>query len=269
MTAPLLAVTAATKRFGGVRALEGVDLVAEAGQVHGVIGPNGAGKSTLIGCITGVTRLDSGAIAVAGQRVDHLSVHHRARLGMGRTFQKIRLAAPLTVFENVAAGLSGKWFASGGAGWLRVLAGLRSERIAGPVRATLAEVGLEDVADELVSSLPYGRRHFVELARALVADPRILFLDEPATGLTEAERARLAELVRRIAGRGRLVVLVEHDLALVGQLCDRVTVLEQGQRIFTGRPAEAQRDPAVVRAYLGNMTFVAPETAAGTEERHG
>ena len=264
---PLLGVSGASKRFGGVSALDRVDLVGEAGQVHGIIGPNGAGKSTLIGCITGVIRLDAGEIRLAGARVEHLSVHHRARLGMGRTFQKIRLATSLTVFENVASGLSARWFAPSGRGWLRVVTPLRSAAVSEPVWAALTEAGIDDIADELVASVPYGRRHFVELARVLVSEPSVLFLDEPATGLTEAERDRFSDLVRRVAARGRLVVLVEHDLALVGQLCDQVTVLEQGRHIFTGTPAEAQRHPAVVRAYLGSMTFVAPEGAT-PEKRH-
>jgi branched-chain amino acid transport system ATP-binding protein len=133
------------------------------------------------------------------------------------------------------------------------------------VMTALREAGVVDIAGALVSSVPYGRRHFVELARTLVADPKIIFLDEPATGLTDPERRRFAELVRSVAARGRLVILVEHDLALVGELCDRVTVIEQGRRIFTGTPTEAQKDPEVVRAYLGSMALVAPDHAADNQ----
>lgn len=256
---PILVLSGVTKRFGGVKAVDAVDLVGHTGQVHGLIGPNGAGKSTLIGCITGVGKIDAGTIEFEGRRIDTLPLHRRARLGMGRTFQKIRLAADMTVYENVAAGLAASWFAAGGPGWLRVLKPLRSPAIEGPVMEALAQAHIEDIADERVSSVPFGRRHFVELARTLVADPKVIFLDEPATGLTAGERRQFADLVRRVAARGRLVVLVEHDLTLVGELCDHVTVIEQGRRIFSGTPGQAQQDPAVIRAYLGGMSFIAPE----------
>lgn len=262
---PLLTLSGVTKHFGGVKAVDGIDLVGMAGQVHGLIGPNGAGKSTLIGCITGISRIDAGEIHFAGKRIDHLPVHRRAREGIGRTFQKIRLAGQLTVYENIASGLAASWFASGGRGWLRALTPLRSRVIAEPVMRCLAEAGIEDIADELVASVPYGRRHFVELARTLVSNPKVIFLDEPASGLTAAERERLSDLVRSMAARGVLVVLVEHDLALVGALCDQVTVIEQGLRIFTGTPTEAQRDPAVIRAYLGSMSFVTSEGGSSGE----
>jgi len=264
--APILTLSGVTKNFGGVKAVDSVDLVGKAGQVHGLIGPNGAGKSTLIGCITGISQIDAGEIHFDGNRIDHLPVHRRARVGIGRTFQKIRLASQLTVYENVASGLAASWFARGGRGWLQALTPLRSSVISEPVMKSLAEAGIEDIAEELVSSVPYGRRHFVELARTLVANPKIIFLDEPATGLTALERERFSNMVRGVASRGVLVVLVEHDLALVGELCDQVTVIEQGRRIFTGTPTEAQRDPAVVQAYLGNMSFITTEGASSGKD---
>jgi branched-chain amino acid transport system ATP-binding protein len=260
--APLLDLIGVTKQFGGIKALDGIDLAGLAGQVHGLIGPNGAGKSTLISCITGVNRINSGEIRLAGQRIDTLPVHQRARMGIGRTFQKIRLPVQLTVYEAVASGLAASWFARGGRGWRNVFTTLRAPAIAGPVRAALADAGIEDIADVRVGSVPYGRRHFVELARTLIAEPTLIFMDEPATGMTAQERGRFARQVRKIAAGGRLVVLVEHDLTLVGELCDQVTVIEQGRRIFTGTPTAAQGDPAVIRAYLGSMSFVAPDAAA-------
>jgi ABC-type branched-subunit amino acid transport system ATPase component len=263
---PLLSLKGVTKHFGGVKAVDGVDMIGLAGQVHGLIGPNGAGKSTLIGCITGVNRINGGEIRLAGQRLDTLTIHQRARLGVGRTFQKIRLPAQLTVYEAVASGLAAAWFSRGGHGWRRVFTSLRAPVIAEPVRAALAEAGLEDIADVRVGSVPYGRRHFVELARTLVAEPTLIFMDEPATGMTAQERERFSRQVRKVAAGGRLVVLVEHDLTLVGELCDQVTVIEQGRRIFTGTPTQAQGDPAVVRAYLGSMSFVATD-ATTTEVR--
>ncbi len=232
----ILELRGVSKRFGGVQALQGVDFVGAAGEVHGLIGPNGAGKSTLIGCITGVNRIDAGDIALRGQPIDRLPVHRRARLGVSRTFQKIRLAQPLTVFDNVAIGLASHRLAAG----VRISPPASPPRslddLAGTVRDALEAAGIADLAGETVASLPYGTRHFVEIARALVGGPHVLLLDEPATGLTDAERERLGAIVRRVAEAGRLVVLVEHDLALVGKLCDRVTVLDYGRRIFTGTP---------------------------------
>ena len=251
MTDPVLQLAGISKRFGGVQALQDVDLVGRAGEVHGLIGPNGAGKSTLISCITGVNRIDSGQIHLRGQRIDALPVHSRARLGIARTFQKIRLMQQLTVFENVAAGLSAKRFGRA-SGWLGVLAPLSSAAITGPVERALEVAGIADLADVKVDSLPYGKRHFVELARNLVAQPDVVLLDEPATGLTDDERQRFSALVCQMAQQGTLVLLVEHDLDLVGRLCDTVTVIEYGRRIFDGTPAEAQDNEAVVRAYLGS-----------------
>ncbi|MEI9805574.1 MAG: ABC transporter ATP-binding protein [Pseudolabrys sp.] len=255
---PVLEIKAVSKNFGGVKALQGIDLTGLAGEVHGLIGPNGAGKSTLIGCITGINRIDSGEILFRGQRIDRMSVHRRARLGISRTFQKIRLAQQLTVFENVAAALAARWFRHL-SGYLKILTPLTSPAITGPVYKALDAAGIASLAGEQVASLPYGKRHFVELARALVSEPDVILLDEPATGLTDAERGHLMALVRRVTASGCLVVLVEHDLELVGRLCDRVTVIEYGRKIFTGTPTEAQKNPEVVRAYLGSSKFTSQE----------
>jgi ABC-type branched-subunit amino acid transport system ATPase component len=245
-----LEVVNVSKRFGGLQALSEVSLHALPGEILGLIGPNGAGKSTLVACITGVQRIDNGTIRFEGADIHGLPPHARARKGIGRTFQKVRLAESLTVYENVAAGLSGTWFASG-RGWLRILGKLSGPTIHDPVAHALDAAGLDDVAQRNVKSLPFGRRHFVELARAIVAGPRLLLLDEPATGLTDPERERLALLVRDIAARGCAIVMVEHDLQLVGRLCDRVTVINHGRCIFTGTPAVAEKDADVVTAYLG------------------
>jgi branched-chain amino acid transport system ATP-binding protein len=260
MTATIEAVNV-SKRFGGLQALAGVSLSAEPGEILGLIGPNGAGKSTLVACITGVQRIDGGAIRFQGADIHGLPPHRRARRGIGRTFQKVRLADSLTVYENVAAGLSGAWFTDA-RGWLGVFRRLSNEGIEKPVRRALEATGLADLADTVVKSLPFGRRHFVELARAIVAEPRLLLLDEPATGLTDPERERLAILVCDIAARGCAVVMVEHDLQLVGRLCNRVTVINYGRGIFSGTPAAAERDPDVITAYLG----VNQLTARGADE---
>jgi branched-chain amino acid transport system ATP-binding protein len=245
-----LELTDVSKRFGGLQALSEISLQVSPGEVLGLIGPNGAGKSTLVSCITGVLRSDGGTIRFAGRDIQRMRPHLRARRGIARTFQKVRLADQLTVYENVAAGLASQWFARA-SGWGRVLRPLSAASIAQPVTRTLERVGLADVAGRIVKSLPFGQRHFVEIARAIVSGPNLLLLDEPATGLTEPERERLATLVKDLAAQGCAQMLIEHDLELVGRLCHRVTVINQGHHIFTGTPAAAQRDPEVVRAYLG------------------
>ena len=246
----VLDLTGVSKRFGGLQALSAVSLSVSPGEVLGLIGPNGAGKSTLVSCITGVLRIDGGTIRFQDGDIQGLLPHRRARRGIARTFQKVRLADQLTVYENVAAGLASHWFAGAG-GWRQVFRPLSAAGIARPVNRTLERVGLGDVAGQIVKSLPFGQRHFVEIARAIVSEPKLLLLDEPATGLTERERERLATLVKDIAAQGCAQMLIEHDLELVGRLCHRVTVINQGHHVFTGTPAAAQREPEVVRAYLG------------------
>jgi branched-chain amino acid transport system ATP-binding protein len=246
----VLGLSGVSKRFGGLHALSELSLSVSPGEVLGLIGPNGAGKSTLVSCITGVLRIDGGTIRFQDRDIQRLPPHRRARRGIARTFQKVRLADQLTVYENVAAGLASHWFAQS-SGWLSVFRPLSAASVAEPVNRTLERVGLGDVSGAVVKSLPFGQRHFVEIARAIVSEPKLLLLDEPATGLTERERERLAALVKDIAARGCAQILIEHDLELVGRLCNRVTVINQGHHIFTGSPAAAQRDAEVVRAYLG------------------
>jgi branched-chain amino acid transport system ATP-binding protein len=244
----VLELSGVSKRFGGLLALSEVSLSVSSGEVLGLIGPNGAGKSTLVSCITGVLRIDSGTIRFQDCDIQRLLPHRRARRGIARTFQKVRLADQLTVYENVAAGLASHWFARA-SGWPSVFRPLSSASVAQAVNRTLERVGLGDVSGAIVKSLPFGQRHFVEIAR--VSEPDLLLLDEPATGLTERERERLATLVKDIAAQGCAQMLIEHDLELVGRLCNRVTVINQGHHIFTGTPAAAQMEPEVVRAYLG------------------
>jgi branched-chain amino acid transport system ATP-binding protein len=252
----VLELQGVSKRFGGLQALSEINLSVAPGEVLGLIGPNGAGKSTLVSCITGVLRIDAGTIRFQDGDIQREPPHRRARRGIGRTFQKVRLADQLTVYENVAAGLASDWFAHAG-GWLSVFRPLSGRAVAEAVNRTLARVGLSDVSGTVVKSLPFGRRHFVEVARAIVSEPKLLLLDEPATGLTEGERERLSALVRDIAAGGCAIVLIEHDLELVGRLCDRVTVINQGHHVFTGTPTAAQSDPEVVRAYLGMNQLIA------------
>jgi branched-chain amino acid transport system ATP-binding protein len=251
----VLELTGVSKRFGGLQALSEISLQVASGEVLGLIGPNGAGKSTLVSCITGVLRIDGGTIRYQDGDIQRLPPHRRARRGIARTFQKVRLADQLTVYENVAAGLASRWFARA-SGWCSVFRPLSGPSVAQAVNRTLERLGLGDVSGAVVKSLPFGQRHFVEIARAIVSEPNLLLLDEPATGLTEAERERLAALVKDITAQGCAQILIEHDLELVGRLCHRVTVINQGHHIFTGTPQAAQAEPEVVRAYLGMNQFI-------------
>jgi ABC-type branched-subunit amino acid transport system ATPase component len=262
---PALELIGVSKRFGGLQALSEVGLSARPEEILGLIGPNGAGKSTLVACITGVQRIDAGTIRFQGADIHHLPPHRRARKGISRTFQKVRLADPLTVYENVAAGLSASRFSRPG-GWLRAFGTLSARSVAGAVDQALDRTGLGPVRQAQVRSLPFGQRHFVELARAIVAQPKLLLLDEPATGLTDPERDRLADLVRAIAAGGCAIVLIEHDLELIGRLCHNVTVINYGRRIFSGTPAQAQKDKEVIKAYLGENKEL---LARGGDEARG
>jgi branched-chain amino acid transport system ATP-binding protein len=260
----VLELTGVSKRFGGLQALSEISLSVASGEVLGLIGPNGAGKSTLVSCITGVLRVDGGTIRYQDGDIQLLPPHRRARRGIARTFQKVRLADQLTVYENVAAGLASQWFART-SGWASAFQPLSAAGIAQAVNRTLERVGLGDVAGRVVKSLPFGQRHFVEIARAIVSEPKLLLLDEPATGLTEPERERLAALVKDIAAQGCAQMLIEHDLELVGRLCDRVIVINQGHHIFTGTPTAAQSEPEVIRAYLGMNQLI----GGGSDDARG
>ena len=245
----LLEATALTKRFGGVVAVNAVDLAIAEGRVFGLIGPNGAGKTTLINLISGHFRPDGGAIRFAGADVTRLRPDQLARRGVARTFQAIRLFKGLTVLENV---LVGRYVLSRP----DVLASLipfrdpaRTERAA--ARGLLGRVGLSTRTEALAGELAYGDQRRLEIARALAAQPRLLILDEPAAGMNPTESAVLSELLRALAAEGIAVILIEHDVRLVMGACERVAVLNFGRKIAEGTPAEIQGDPIVRVAYLG------------------
>ena len=249
----LLEVAGASKRFGGVQALQGVDLRVAEGQVYGLIGPNGAGKTTFFNVITGLVAPDAGRFRLAGHDYKPSAVHQVARAGIARTFQNIRLFASMTALENVMVGRhvrtrSGVWSAV-----LRT-PGFKHEEAAirDRAHALLAFVGLAERAHQQAQTLSYGDQRRLEIARALATEPRLLALDEPAAGMNATEKRQLRTLIETIRGQGRTVLIIEHDVKLVMGLCDRVSVLDQGRLIAEGTPAEVQRHPAVLTAYLGS-----------------
>jgi branched-chain amino acid transport system ATP-binding protein len=254
----LLVVDGLTVRFGGLTALHDVRLSVDAGTVVGVIGPNGAGKTTLFNVICGFVRPDSGRVLWRGEPLVRHRPEHLAGLGIVRTLQGLGLFAGLTVLENVMAG-AGRHAKTG---LLPALVGAgRSARdeagLAHRARETLGELGIADLADRLPGVLPYGVRKRVALARALVAEPDLLLLDEPASGLSAAELIELSTLILSLR-RHMAVVLVEHHMDLVMQVCDRVVVLNFGEVIAAGTPGEIQADPRVAEAYLGDPAEEAP-----------
>lgn len=271
-SAPKLEIDSASVRFGGLTALDRVSIDVPPGRIIGVIGPNGAGKTTLFNVICGFVRPDAGTLLWRGRSLAGVRPHQLARLGIARTLQGVRLFPTMSAIENVMVGgdhLHRPWFTS-------TLLGLpRSDRAEGALRAAaleaLDEVGVAEVAERVAGSLPYPVQKRVGLARALVAHPSLLLLDEPAGGLDADDLAGLAELMRGLRG-STTVMLVEHRMDLVMSVCDEVAVLDAGALIARGTPDQVQADPSVLAAYLGERadgltTERAP--AAGRRRREG
>ena len=258
----LLRTQGLTRRFAGLVAVDGVDLSVAAGGVHAVIGPNGAGKTTLFNLISGLVAPSAGRIWLGDAELTTLAPERRAALGMGRTFQNIRVFGGMTALENVLTGMQTRMAAGLGAVLLR-LPRFRAEerRAVARARAALEVVGLADKADRRAGGLSYGDQRRLEIARAIAPEPSLLMLDEPAAGMNPAETERLAELVQRLRRGSMTVLLVEHDMGFVMGLCDSVTVLNFGRLIFDGPAQAARQDPGVVEAYLGPK--VAARLAAG------
>ena len=255
---PLLEVQGVTRHFGGLTAVDDVDLHAHPGQIHALVGPNGAGKTTLINIVTGIDRPSRGKILFRGDDITSLAAHQRGRLGMARTFQLVGLAETMSLLENVMLGA----YANATGGFFRGMVAPRrqadEQRTRAAAHELLERLGLADVAHLRPGEVPIGQRRLVEVARCLIGGSSLILLDEPAAGLNETETHALGQRLREIRDAGTAIVLIEHDMPLVMEISDQVTVLNFGARIAVGDPEAVAASPEVIEAYLGGDATAEP-----------
>lgn len=250
---PVLELHGVSQEFGGLRALDGIDLQVEPNSIFGIIGPNGAGKTTLFNVITGIYPPTEGKLVFHNQPLASLSSHQVARMGIGRTFQNIRLFNRLSVLDNVK--VAANWNRS--AGLIASLLGLPSyvreqSQCKAKAESLINMMGLYDKRLEYAQSLSYGEQRRLEIARALAADPSLLLLDEPAAGMNSSEKLELMDLIWKIRDDMKLtIILVEHDMHLVMNICEQIAVLDYGRKIAEGQPEQIKSDPRVIQSYLG------------------
>lgn len=255
--APLLEVKAISKAFGGVNAVNAVDLCVSAGQIHSLIGPNGAGKTTLFNITSGLYMPSAGSILLDGRVITGNDPNKLAGLGLRRTFQNLQICTGMTALENIMLGMHLRLNSSFLSAFMRNQQLARAERDSQAECHRLMEfVGVSRYANEEVQNMPYGALKRMEIARALAGSPRLLLLDEPAAGLNQSEKKDLSILLREIAGSGVTILLVEHDMSMVMSLSNWITVLANGTKIAEGSPSEVRGHPAVIAAYLGKTVEI-------------